>query len=189
MCHLRDDLGGQPRFDLKTSPLRGPRNGLLQLLHREGRHRVGPGRKEISELPIKERSIVEVTPEGDHHPYPASGVGDRGQDDPQKPGPDVLVVDEAEHLLELIDHKEELRFIGRKDLLGDVKESVVAPVQLLHEPGRRIHRDGQERRFELLEWMGTGEHVHDEPAVRSWQRAARECRDEAGPHHGGLPAP
>ena len=83
----------------------------------------------------------------------------------------VLVLDEREHLLELVDDEHELRLVVREEALDRPQQAALVLLELLEQPGRRAVRGAQERRLELLERVGAREHLHDVPALGAGKRA------------------
>jgi hypothetical protein len=189
ILHFGDQLGHQPGLQRHAHPLGRFTDGLLQLRSRQWRQHLGPGPEQLTEARIRKRPVVEVGPQGQHHPDAALGVGGRRVQGCQEPGPPGLVVDQGEQLLELVDHHQQLGVAGGQDPFGRPAQAVLVPLQLSEEAGWGVDRDAQQRRLQLLEGMGARQQLDHEPAGRPGQGATPQGRQQPGPDQRGLSAP
>src|SRR5207244_4392445 len=80
--------------------------------------------------------------------------------------------DQCEDLLELVENEHELRVVARQDPLQRAQEPPLAVLELLEQTGRRSVGHPEQRRLELLERLGAGEHLDAPPGLRAGQRSA-----------------
>ena len=104
-------------------------------------------------------------------------------------GPDRLVLDEGEDLLELVDHEDEVRSVGGEQSQDRTVEPVPVALELLDEARGRIRGGAEQRRLQPVQRMRAGEHVRDAPPLGAGDRASPERGDQPGAHDRGLPAP
>jgi hypothetical protein len=184
---IRDHLRHQTRLELNRLTLGRSADRLLQLVRCERRDRLDPGRQQLAEPRVHERSVVVIGPEGHDHPEPAGRI-ERG--DPQRLQHQLalaLVGREREQLLELVHEQDELR-ARRGDTLRGLEQPAGAVPEEVAEPRRRARRDPHERRLELVERMPSREQVGDEHLTRVPHATLAERGHQPGPHDGGLAA-
>ena len=99
-----------------------------------------------------------------------------------------LVLDEREHLLELVDDEHEFRLVVHEEALDRAQQAALVLLELLEQPGRRTIRRAQQRCLELLERVRPGEHLHHVPALGAGKSALPEPRDEPRAHDRRLAA-
>ena len=143
--------------------------------------------EQIAETADRERLVEEVRAERRDDPDAAAGLGGRRSQALQDVEPLVLVLDQGEHLLELVEDDQEFRIRVGKDAVDRSEETSRVALELVQQGRRRRDGQPQQRRFELTERMSAGEHVDHVPALGAGQRAATERRHEAGSDHRGLP--
>jgi hypothetical protein len=131
--HLGNDLGRQPGLQRDAHPFGGFADGLFQLRGGQRRQRLGPGPEQVPEARIPQRPIVEVGPQGEHHPDAASGVGDRRVQGCQEAGPLRLVFHQREQLLELVYHQQQFGVAGRQGPFSRPAQAVLVALELLDE--------------------------------------------------------
>ena len=115
-------------------------------------------------------------------------IGHRTLEDGEEVLLSLLALDQGEQFLELVEDEHELGIVVRKDPLQRAQEAALAILELLDQTGRRLIGHSGEGRLELLERIGTREHLDDRPTLGARQRSPAQCRHEAGPHHGRLAA-
>ena len=139
-------------------------------------------REQLPETRVDERAVVEVRPEGHDDAEPALGVGggDAKRLEEQLPLP--LVCGEREDLLELVDHEHDLRLAGRDEIDG-LEQAPRSRSEPVVQPGHRTYRDPKERGLELLDRVGSGEHLGDERILRSSESPVPDRRHQPGADH------
>ena len=96
---------------------------------------------------------------------------------------------DREQLLELIDDEQQPAVVGGKNLLDDPQQPPLVGGEVVDQIRRMLHRHPQQRCLELLEGVGAGEHVGDQPAARACKPTRAHHRYQTGPHHRRLAAP
>ena len=115
-------------------------------------------------------------------------IADCSLEDREEVRSTLLVLDEREHLLELVEDQHELGAVAGQYPLERAQQSPVAVLELLDQAGGRLVGNPKQRRLELLERIGTGEHLHCLPVLRARQCSPPQRRDEAGANHRRLAA-
>src|SRR5436190_3871441 len=185
---VRDELGEQARLEARAHPLRRTGDRPLELLCLEWDERFDVVAQQFREAAVEQRPVVEVGPQRDDDAEARVRVADRTLEERKELRATRLVLDEGEHLLELIDDQHELRFVVDEEALDGPQQAAIVLLELLEQPRRRTVRRTQERRLELLERIRAREQLHDVPAFRARQRTLPEPRDEPGAHHRRLAA-
>ncbi len=72
-----------------------------------------------------------------------------------------LVLDEGEHLLELVDDEHELGPVVDEELLDGAQQAELVLLELLEQAGRCFVGDAEQRCLELLQRVCAGEHLDD----------------------------
>ena len=95
----------------------------------------------------------------------------------------LLVLDEREHLLELVEDQHELGAVGGQDPLERAQQPPLAILELFDQARRRLVGQPKQRRLELLKWIGARKHFHDLPGLRAGQvlHAAAQGEGRRGP--------
>ena len=143
--------------------------------------------EQVAETADRERLVEEVRAERRDDPDPAAGSVVAARRLSRMCEPLVLVLDQREHLFELVEDDQEFRIRVGKDAVDRSEETSCVALELVQQG--RGRRDGrpQQRRLELMERMSAREHVDHVPALGAGDRAATERRHEAGSDHRGLP--
>ena len=131
---------------------------------------------------MEERPVVEVGSQRDDDPEPAARVAHGQLEAREEARAALLALDEREDLFELVDDEQELRPVVGEHALHGPEQAELVGVELLLQRGRRVRRDPQEGRLQLLERVGTRRHHGDVPA------ASADLGHEPGEHDGRLPA-
>ena len=132
---------------------------------------------------MEERPVVEVGSQRDDDPEPAARVTHGQLEAREKARAALLALDEREDLFELVDDEQELRPVVGEHALHGPEEAELVGIELLLQRGRRVRRDPQEGRLQLLERVGARCHHRDVPA------AGADLGHEPGEHDRRLPAP
>ena len=157
--------GHEARLQRDVDALRRPGDRPLELLGRERHHRLDAGLEQLREPPVQQRPVVEVGPQRGDHAEAAVRIGGGGLEAPEEVRPDGLVLDEREHLLELVDHEDELATVGREQPQDRAVQPVLVALELLDQARRRIRRGAQQRRLQPVQRVGAREHVRDVPRL------------------------
>ncbi len=185
--HVADDLPHEPRLQVDPDGARRCCDRLGKPLLGRRAHRDQPGTHQIAELGVLERPVEEVGAHGENDAHPAPLVCGDGHQAVEKEPACLLGPDGGEQLLELVDHEEQTAVVGREDLLGDPQQPALIRNQLVDALGWSLHGHPHQSRFQLLERVGTGEHVGDQPVLRA-KPTCPQGGDETGTHHRGLAA-
>jgi hypothetical protein len=177
------DLREQTLLERHPHSLRRARGRPLELVRRQRKHRLDRVAHHLAEPAVEQRPVVEVRPQRRDHSEPAPRVTNRQLEARQEVHAPLVVLDEREDLLELVDDEQQVRAVIGEDALDGPEQAELVRLQLLPQRARRIHRDPQKRRLQLLERIRARRHHGDLPAARA------DLRDESGEHHGRFPAP
>jgi len=101
-----------------------------------------------------------------------------------------FVLDQREQFLELVDdqHQLDARLV-RQDALDGAHQAALVLAELGEQLRDRRAGRAQQRRFELLQRVGAGQHLDHDPALGARQRALTQRRDDARLDHAGFAAP
>ena len=136
---------------------------------------------------MAEWTVVEVGAQRDQHPERALRVGDGGGERIEE-GVGRCRRRLSEQLLELVYDQQQVRlWVGKHPLHRPLYPGLVVE-QLVDQARRRIDRDAEQRRFELLVGVRAGSDVGDEPLSGSGEGAAAEGRQQPGVDHARLAA-
>ena len=184
-----DHLREQARLERRADALGRPRDRTLELVGPQRHDRLDVVAEQLGEAAVEQRPVVEVGSQRGHDAQPAMGIGDRSLEHREEVRSPLVVFDQCEDLLELVENEHELRVVARQDPLQRAQEPPLAVLELLEQTGRRSVGHPEQRRLELLERIGAGEHLDDPPGLRAGQRSAPKRRHEPGPDHRRLAAP
>ena len=81
------------------------------------------------------------------------------------------------------------RAARRQDPFGCAQQAALSVLELFDQARRRVVGDSEQRRLELLERIGAGEHLHDLPGLGARQGAPAERGHEAGADRRRFAAP
>jgi len=186
--HVRHELREQTRLEPRADSLGRAGDGALELLRPQRDERLDVVAQQLCEAAVEQRPVVEVGPKGDDDAQPCVRVVDRPLEQREELRASRLLLDEREHLLELVDDEHELGLVVREETLDRAQQSAFVLLELLEQTTGDLVADTQERRLELLERIGAGEHLGDVPALGARERAGSQPRHEPRPHDGRLAA-
>ncbi len=186
---VAEHRGHEARFQRHVDPLRRSRDRSLELIGREWDHRFDARAEQFGEASVQQWPVVEVGSQRDDDTEAAVRVGGGGFEAVEEVRPDVLSFDQGEHLLELVDHEDELRPVGGEQSQHGAMQAVLVTFQLFDQAGRWIRRGPQQGRFQSVERVRAREHVRHMPPSRTLDRSVPKRGDQAGAHDRRLPAP
>jgi hypothetical protein len=186
--HVGDDLGEQALLERDAGSSRGLGDRPLDRFGRQRRHRHDTVAKQLGELPVEQRPVVEIRSQRDHDTQAAMRVADRLLEDREDVRAEALVRDEGEQLFQLIEDQHELGVVAGQDTLHRPQQPALVALELLDQARRRVDRDAQQARLELLERIRPQREHGDLPVLRAGQPTAAKLWDQPGANDGGLAA-
>ena len=179
----------RPGSSETSTRLAGPEIARSSSSADSGTTRLDAGLEQLREPPVEQRPVVEVGAQRDDDAQAAVRIGRGGLEAPEEVRPDGLVLDEREHLLELVDHEDELGPVGRAGAGGPrggarARRARAAPSGSPAGPARRAAAPPRARPA-----GGRRGTCPRSASPRTRDRAAPERREQPGPDDGGLPAP
>ena len=184
---IGDQLSQQSRFDGDSATLGGPDDDRLELV-RGHRKRVLDARSEdLGKLWMKERPVVVVRPQRKQHRDLRVRLGHRAGDRVEE-APAGDLIGDREQLLELVDDQEHATTLRHHP--NRHRRRIRSRLGI--EQRRQARRDARGRRDDGLylgQWVRAGDHLRDDPAVRSGNCPLAKPRNQACRDCAGLARP
>jgi hypothetical protein len=184
-----EHLVGEPVFEHDAGVGGGPFDRFPQLGgggHRQRQAGLGDDRAQQF---VAEGVVVEVGPEGGHHPDPAADIGG-GLDQALDEQPAHLVGgDSGVELFELVDHQHQFPFEGGHDPLAQPQQPSLVGGELGHHVPHRFGGHLPQSGSQLVEGIRAGNGGHRHPFLGAGEGPVAQGGDQPGPHQRRLPRP
>ena len=165
-------------------------DGLFRLIRRQRQHDLGALAYHAAELGIAQGTVVEVGAQRDDRAQAAVRIAQGDHQAVEEVEAGRFVLDQREQLLELVDDQHQLDSrLVRQDALDGAHQAALVLAELGEQLRDRRAGRAQQRRFELLQRVGAGQHLDHDPALGARQRALTQRRDDARLDHAGFAAP